>query len=100
MALRVFIASGIPVINTHLVHLYLLLELVLIDILSMLYLCELVGDLLYVLVGLIKKTVEEVHLPSHHAIGLLLLHMHLHGLGVAEILLLLLEIIQQSLLSS
>ena len=84
----VLITARVPMVNTHLVHLDLFLKLVLVDILSMLDLCELVGYLLNVLIGLIKQTIKEVHLPSHHAIGLLLLHMHLHGLAISQVLML------------
>ena len=59
------------------------MQLLLVEVLAVLYLAQLVRNLLDVPICLIQETVEEVHLPSHQSIRLLLLHVHLHSLTVA-----------------
>ena len=65
-------------------HVDLLLQLLLVELLVVLELCELVVDLLYVLVCLVQEGVEEVHLSFHQSIRLLLLQMHLYSLTITE----------------
>ncbi len=75
--MAVLLASCVSWVGLGLIELHLSLQLLLVEVLVLLELSQLMRDLLYVLICLVKQAVEEIHLSFHGSIGSLLLHVHL-----------------------